>query len=295
MLMNEVFKNLGEELARQRQEKELSIAQLAARTKITEAFLEKMEQGDFAFLPPVYVRAFIRSVSTEIGLDPEVMMRRFSDEAGRLAAASSAQAAEAGVESAAERPAYKPRAQFEPTPDESGDKKRADMDWFKSPFTLGIMLIALLAALYFFFSRKPNEEPSAMDSGIAVVEPVQESGSLRDAPLVPITGDNRVDSTAVTQLSLTLRAEETAWVRIVYQDSLVEEGVFTEGLSRSWLSPERFYLKIGNAGGIRLILDGQDLGLTGEKGQVVTIAVTKEGIAPLDPAQAPSRLTQMNP
>ena len=293
--MNQVFKSLGEELARQRQEKELSIAQLAAQTKIAEEYLDKMERGDFDFLPPVYVRAFIRSVSSEIGLDPEVMMRRFLDETGRLAAASSGLTAEGGGEPAAKSPAYTPRPQFEPAADESRDNKRADVGWFKSPFTLAIMLIALLAFLYFAFGRKPREEPNAIDSGIAVVEPVQESGSLRDAPLVPITEDNRVDSTAVTQLSLTLRAEETAWVRIVYQDSLMEEGVFTEGLSRSWLSPERFFLKIGNAGGIRLLLDGQDLGLTGEKGQVVTIVVTKEGIAPLDPAQAPARLTQMNP
>ncbi|HOC88223.1 MAG TPA: helix-turn-helix domain-containing protein [bacterium] len=293
--MNEIFKTLGEELARQRQEKELSIAQLAARTKIAEGFLEKMEQGDFGFLPPVYVRAFIRSVSAEIGLDPEVMMRRFSDEAARLSGAASDPAVEGRTEPPADNAVFKPRPPHEPAADESGENKRADMEWFKSPFTLGIMLIALLALLYFAFSRKPAQEPSAMDSGIAVIEPVQENRSLRDAPLVPVTEDNRVDSTSVPQLSLTLRAEETAWVRIVYQDSLVEEGVFTEGLSRSWLSPERFYLKIGNAGGIRLILDGQDLGLTGEKGQVVTIAVSKDGIAPLDASQAPARLTQMNP
>ncbi|HNS72335.1 MAG TPA: helix-turn-helix domain-containing protein [bacterium] len=293
--MNEIFKTLGEELARQRQEKELSIAQLAVRTKIAEGFLEKMEQGDFGFLPPVYVRAFIRSVSAEIGLDPEVMMRRFSDEATRLSGAASGPAVERRTEPPADNSSFKPRPPHVPAADESRENKRADMEWFKSPFTLGIMLIALLALLYFAFSRKPAQEPSAMDSGIAVIEPVQENRSLRDAPLVPVTEDNRVDSTSVPQLSLTLRAEETAWVRIVYQDSLVEEGVFTEGLSRSWLSPERFYLKIGNAGGIRLILDGQDLGLTGEKGQVVTIAVSKDGIAPLDASQAPARLTQMNP
>jgi len=106
--MNEIFKTLGEELARQRQEKELSIAQLAVRTKIAEGFLEKMEQGDFGFLPPVYVRAFIRSVSAEIGLDPEVMMRRFSDEATRLSGAASGPAVERRTEPPADNSSFKP-------------------------------------------------------------------------------------------------------------------------------------------------------------------------------------------
>jgi cytoskeleton protein RodZ len=293
--VNELFKTLGEELSRQRQEKELTIGQLSAKTKITEGFLEKMEQGDFTFLPAVYVRAFLRTVSNEIGLDPEVMVRRFADEAARLAQAAgnhSGGSPQPGVE----RPAPAPAHTAEPAEAKPERKSEAtDADWFKSPFTLGVMLIIVLASLYLAFSRKPHEEPEALDTGISVQAPAPESKALRDAPLIPITGENKVDSTAVTRLTLNLKSEETAWVRIVYQDSLVEEGVFTEGLSRSWMSAEKFYLKIGNAGGIRLALDGRDLGLTGEKGQVVTIVVTKEGIAAIDPSQAPALLTQVRP
>jgi transcriptional regulator with XRE-family HTH domain len=291
--VSELFKILGDEIAQQRQAKGLTLSQLSARTKITEGFLEKMEQGDFSFLPAVYIRAFIRTVSMEIGLDPEIMARRFSDEAARAVSAK-ASSGETPLPPAVERP-HPVSAQLPDTADEAVEQtKPADTEWFKSPFTLGIMLLALLALVYFVFSRKPVEEPGAMDTGIAVVAPAPESMPLRDAPLVPINEDNKVDSTAVTRSTLTLKAEETAWVRIVYQDSLVEEGVFTEGLSRSWMSTI-FYLKIGNAGGIRLALDGRDLGMPGQKGQVVTIMVTKDGIAPVDAAQAPAQLTQMRP
>ena len=293
--MNELFKTLGAEIARQREAKELTIAQLSSRTKIAEEYLGKMELGDFMFLPAVYVRAFLRTVSAEIGLDPEVMARRFSDEAARLAVLAGMNDG-GGTQSQTVKTAQKPvyRAEPEKAPEEAGTKA-SDVDWFKSPITLGIMLVGLLIALYFVFGRKPPEEPSALDTGVSVVAPAPESQALRDAPLIPITVENKVDTSTVSQLTLTLKSEETAWVRIVYQDSLVEEGVFTEGLSRSWISPEKFYLKIGNAGGIRLALDGRDLGMPGEKGQVVTLVVSKDGFARLDPAQAPALLTAVRP
>ncbi|HOT96036.1 MAG TPA: helix-turn-helix domain-containing protein [bacterium] len=290
--MNEELKSLGEEIARQRQEKGMTIAQLSARTKITEGFLEKLEQGDFGFLPVVYIRAFIRAVAAEIGLDPEVMMRRFDNARGT--AVPDRSTAETAAQPAPDKP-FAPPAEKSLRLEPEERREPDDTGRFKSPFTLGLMLLALLALLYVFFSHKPSKEPNPMDAGISVVAPTAENQPLRDAPLVPVDEHNKVDSTAVSRLMLTLKSEETAWVRIVYQDSLVEEGVFTEGLSRSWISPEKFYLKIGNAGGIRLALDGQDLGYPGKKGQVVTIVVTKEGVAPLDPTAAPALLTRMQP
>ena len=296
MPVNELCKELGEELAQQRQEKGLTIAQLSARTKITEGFLEKMEQGDFTFLPAVYIRAFIRTVSTEIGLDPEVMVKRFAEKISPGAAASGQlpgqDQPQHGGEKTPLKPAHQPEIMAE---DITAGSRPANGGRFKSVFFMGFMLLALLAALYFILGQKPKEEPSPMDAGISIVNPVTESSSLRDAPLLPLNENDKVDTSAVDLLTLTLRAEETAWVRIVYQDSLVEEGVFTEGLTRSWMSRERFYLKIGNAGGIRLVLDGRDLGLPGEKGQVVTIVVTEEGMAAVQPASAPALLTQPRP
>lgn len=316
--MNELFKSLGEELARHRQEKNLTVAQISAKLKIAENFLEKMEQGDFSFLPAVYVRAFVRSVAAEVGLDPDQIAQRFaaaaapaaSQDAGAGAgngapapAASTAGAAGDETESASST-AGAGHGTVRSTPggaspvltgvEPEANTEAADAGWFKSPITLGIMLIIVLVGLYAVFSRKPQAPPDPLETGISVITPGSETGSLRDAPLIPITEGDKVDTTTVSQHTLTLKSDETAWVRIVYQDSLVDEGVFESGFSRSWMSPEKFYLKIGNAGGIRLIFDGTDLGLPGKKGQVVTVVVTKEGITALAPGEGPALLTQIS-
>jgi hypothetical protein len=146
--------------------------------------------------------------------------------------------------------------------------------WYESPYMLLIVLATIIISYLFFgFLKK--------------IPPDKNNPSRSSTLLQENKGERH------TMLTLTLNSHETAWVRIVYQDSLVEEGVFTEGLSRSWMSPDKFYLKIGNAGGIRLALDGQDLGTPGKKGEVVTIVVTKEGVAPVDSSQAPPQLMNM--
>lgn len=313
--MNEQFKSMGEELARHRQDKNLTVAQISAKLKIAENFLEKMEQGDFAFLPAVYVRAFLRSVAAEIGLDPDQMAQRLAAAAapdtsqreapgGAGSAPAPIRTAPATPDEVTEPPRSTPGAgpgRGTPdgtAPDYNGverekNKDAGDAGWFKSPVTLGIMLIIVLVGLYLAFGRKPQAPPDPLETGISVVTPGTETQSLRDAPLIPITEGNKVDTVTVSQHTLTLKSDETAWVRIVYQDSLVDEGVFESGFSRSWMSPEKFYLKIGNAGGIRLIFDGTDLGLPGKKGQVVTVLVTKEGISALAPGEGPALLNRI--
>lgn len=290
--MKETAQEIAQELIRQRELRGLNVAQLSAKTKIAERFIEAMEQGEFTFLPPVYVRAFLRTLSLELGLDPEVMIRRYRSLIGQPEA-----------EAVADEPTTK--AQVPPTAIPSGQESyglskkeppvREQAGGDKRALIIGSMaLIACVVLAVYFLLLQPAEETPLLDTG-TVVEKIEPGASADTTLLIPLNETPSAQIPATEELQLAIKISDSAWVRIVYQDSLVEEGVFTEGLSRSWLSPERFYLKIGNAGGIRLILDGQDLGLTGEKGQVVTIAVTKEGIAPLDPAQAPSRLTQMNP
>jgi len=297
--VNDALKLLGEEILRQRESKGLTIGQIAQTTKISERFLEKMEQGEFNFLPEVNVKAFLRLVSAEIGLDPEVMVRRLSAQMhppapvveGGDAPSAESQAAE--VEETAKISAEEPQITYVRT--DSAKQDEDNTQWIKNPIILGIVLVALLVALYFLFYRVPAEPPSALDSGISVPTTSLESETDTTVTLIPITAESKPDSIKAELLTLSLKASETAWVRIVYQDSLAEEGVFSSGISRTWMSREKFYLKIGNAGGVRLNLDGRDLGTPGDVGQVVNILVNKQGITPISLAEFPPAMGGSRP
>jgi hypothetical protein len=50
---------------------------------------------------------------------------------------------------------------------------------------------------------------------------------------------------------------------------LAEEGVLRDGDTRSWAAEQFITLRTGNAGGVRLTLNGEDLGTMGGVGEVV--------------------------
>ncbi len=296
--VNEELLRLGEEITRQREHKGLTIVQVAQTTKISERFIEKMEQGDFRFLPEVTVKAFLRLLSAEIGLDPEVMVRRLLAQWKPVAVTpvTSDEPAEDSEQPTPEPAAMTPEPEAVVTRLEQGSGQNDDgTQWIRNPFVLGIVLVGLLAVLYYFFYRTPAQPPSVLDSGISVPVAVLESSADTTVTLVAITDENKASSLQTQPLTLSLRATETAWVRIVYQDTVAEEGVFTEGIERSWKTPDKFYLKIGNAGGVRLVLDGHDLGKPGNAGQVVNILIDKTGITPISLAEFPPAMGSSRP
>jgi cytoskeletal protein RodZ len=62
-----MFDKFAEELKTLRETKDLTLQQVAVKTKIDYKFLEAMESGDFEFLPELYVKAFLREYLRILG------------------------------------------------------------------------------------------------------------------------------------------------------------------------------------------------------------------------------------
>jgi cytoskeleton protein RodZ len=78
--------DVGATLRQAREERRISLRQIAARTKISVSALEALERNDASRLPGgIFSRAFVRSYAAEVGLDPEQTVRaflvRFDDQA----------------------------------------------------------------------------------------------------------------------------------------------------------------------------------------------------------------------
>jgi tetratricopeptide (TPR) repeat protein len=74
-----------------------------------------------------------------------------------------------------------------------------------------------------------------------------------------------------TSHTLELIAEDTTWIFITIDGSESKGVLLHQGDRIKWSAKNIFSLKIGNAGGIKLIFDGKEIGFLGEKGQVVTL------------------------
>ena len=70
--------DFGIRMRRQREERGVTLRQIADLTKISVGVLEALERNDISRLPGgIYGRSFVRSYATEIGLDPEQTLRDF--------------------------------------------------------------------------------------------------------------------------------------------------------------------------------------------------------------------------
>ena len=70
--------DFGMKMRRLREEKGVSLRQIADATKISIGALEALERNDISRLPGgIFSRAFVRSYAIEVGLDPEETVRDF--------------------------------------------------------------------------------------------------------------------------------------------------------------------------------------------------------------------------
>ncbi len=70
--------DFGLKMKRQREERGVTLRQIADATKISMVSLEALERNDISRLPGgIFSRAFVRSYAMEIGLDPEQTVRDF--------------------------------------------------------------------------------------------------------------------------------------------------------------------------------------------------------------------------
>ncbi|MCP4727408.1 MAG: helix-turn-helix domain-containing protein [bacterium] len=71
---------LGSELRKARKEKQLTLEELSQKTRINLEYLEALEKDRFDFLNSPYVLAFLKTYSKTLGLDPEEIAGRFSEQ-----------------------------------------------------------------------------------------------------------------------------------------------------------------------------------------------------------------------
>jgi cytoskeleton protein RodZ len=70
--------DFGRQLKEAREQRGVSLRQIATTTKISMAALEALERNDFSRLPGgIFSRAFVRAYAIQVGLDPEQTVQEF--------------------------------------------------------------------------------------------------------------------------------------------------------------------------------------------------------------------------
>ncbi len=238
----------GEHFRNAREEAGLSLDEIARNLKIRTAFLNALENDSFEGLPPdIYTRGFIREYAQYLGIPPEPLLEEYAKQRILLSA--------------------------------KGKQEQASLrkSIALSRMRLIVPLVFAAALLLYLFSlghRIPDETPK-IDKTYPLPPAQKEVRSTQDEHAVA-TSQHVSSELLPKENRLTLTALDTTWIRIERQGEKDEEVFLRANESREWTSQNEFTLKIGNAGGVRIVLNGTDLGVPGETGQALTLRLPKE-------------------
>jgi len=293
----------ADELRQQREKSGLTLQQMATKTRIDLKFLEAIDQGNFSFLPDLYVKAFVKQYAKTIGLDEDITLKKF--EAARegkefdpnppVPIEEVKQPDIPKIEAPkieTTKPIEKPTSQVKSYVDDH--KQKSDEDDSKANsqimiFGLGGVVLIIIAALVYFFVFNKSDKIIVEETPI---EEVIEQGNQRyveEETAETLTNDSSIVAASSDSLILTFYAKETSWVFVVLDNNRTQEFTLRPNSKLSITALSEFKATVGNSGGVTLQINNQPVDFTGRVGSVRHFKLDKTGIVYLN---APPKLEQ---
>jgi cytoskeleton protein RodZ len=276
----------------EREKQNISLSQVSADTRISLRHLESLEEGRYSDLPGgMYNRAFLRAYAERLSLDSKEILRRYAEEM---------------LLPQAEK-LLKSKVQIPPK-----NKRTLKLN----PVIIwGFMLLFSVTGLFFsrqwissifspYFSlaettnerlNLPAQETISSESKTSVqiastpTEPLTQSGSEASTPLSPnqvtvIAGSGELKPglpDSFPSLSLEITATQECWISIEPDGNLAVRKLLEPGEVQSLNAAERFLIRVGNAGGVTLKINGKPAKPLGKAGEVIEVLINKNNLPDL--------------
>jgi cytoskeleton protein RodZ len=265
---------IGRILEQKRKERGLSLEEVEQATKIRKRYLKGLEREDFAILPDaVYAMGFLKTYANYLGLDGEALSRQLKS--------SRKTRSEPGI-------TYdpKPESDFEkplitPSGLRGAQKRKISTSAMVTVIVAVLALAAVIGALYFVgrgvqVSREDN--PASRET-----PPRQEQQKVADTAKAPedaVGGKGETggeggpagakESPPPDKLQVLVSVRERpSWILIRTDGTAAYEQVAQPGFSKTFVAEQRLFIKSGDAGAVRVEINGQDAGALGDAGEVV--------------------------
>lgn len=234
---------IGSRLRKARQERHLSIEETAWRTRVRPDLLRAIEREQFGvFESGGFVRGLLGSYARVLGLDPRAIVREYVRHY--------------------ERGSPSPIEQIERRERES--KRPPRPKWLAAAVvSLALLVTAGIVGLVGGDGTAPETTPVAI-------------GSLESRHSEPPAASRA----GVRRVTLVVEATGPATLTVTADGEVRFEGALEAGDTRSFVARQGIDLVVGNAGAVRLRVNGVDLGAPGEEG-----AVYRASFAPGDPVR----------
>ena len=236
---------LGEMLREARERKGVSPAEVEEETRIRERLIKALEEEDYDILPDrIYTKGLLKNYARYLGLDVGEVMRLFGEEE---------------VPPAAIPPAS--RALASPP--------------FLSPDLIVILVIFMSLGLLGFWGYRQYLAPilTRLVASTPTVEASSPTPEATPTTTLPPSPSPTLTPTEVVFTGLYLEVEilTRTWLEVTLDGEEVFRGLLDSGETRTWSADEVIALHMGNAAGVRAVLNGQEMSPLGESGEVVYV------------------------
>jgi cytoskeleton protein RodZ len=250
-------RTVGARLREAREQRGLTLRQIAGTTRISVMSLEALERSDVARLPGgIFTRAFLRTYAHEVGLDPDEIVDDFITElpSSLASAAMTAQV-------------------------EDNEKLESDRAAASTLVTLiGVSLLLGAGVLYV------QRHPAALtDRPVAEVQGPAATVEQRDVPAVATAAaqtntsspaDSVPAAVQAAALTMEIMPRGDCWISVTADGEHVFSALLKAGDRRQVTAREDIRLNVGNAGTFVYTLNGKMGRPLGGSGQNVSAKIT---------------------
>jgi cytoskeletal protein RodZ len=231
-----------------------SLADVEAETRIRRRYLEALEAEDYASLPAtVYTRGFIRSYARYLGLDPELALDLYGPARGRE-----------------ERPSLRPA-----TAQLTAARPVSTRLFALAAVVVlvGLLLIYLWTQYTSFVESISGQEPAATRlAGTATIRvassPSPVAAVTPTATAAPLAAAPEASPTPERGIVIEARVTERTWMEVWVDGTSQLQATMQAGAVRSFTAERSIRMRVGNAGGVQVTVNGQPAGPLGDKNQV---------------------------
>jgi transcriptional regulator with XRE-family HTH domain len=281
-----MLERFAEQLRKARLKKGVSLQQIAARTRIDIKFLEAVDNGNFSFLPDLYVKAFLKQYAKVVDLDEQETIKKYEDAlAGKVIEDDEPKSlleqkieidkTQQEIEKEKPAPIYDggaPPPKVPDKPDEMKKKLRVLV------YAAGIVLAGIL--IFFTFLNRSSSIVVEELPYEKVLEETKDRYQVKEETVEPSPIIFSADS--LTLQIVNADSLDSAWVMVIYDDLKKEDFLLYPKNTKTVHATDNFKFTLGNSGVILLRLDDQLLNFDGKRGSVRHYEITRNGIQRLN-------------
>jgi cytoskeleton protein RodZ len=288
----ETLKKYSEELKSAREVKQITLQQIANKTKIDIKFLQAIENANFDLLPELYIKAFIKEYSQLVDLDIKETIKKF-DLAKKGLSEQPEKIEPVQLQAVEPKLVEETKKEFDlletSTPTVAISENEQKKSYTSSYVFFAVIGLLVIALLYFLFIR--NSAPDIVTE--RQVDGVTNSGG----PRFEVADQNANQSQTPEQLqpsnsisdSLRIRLLTTAkvWIKVLADGKIVNQQTVPSDTKLNYSAIKSFSVSVGNAGFVKLYFNNKLIENLGKSGEIRNVFLSTDTIRFLTIAPQP--------